>query len=280
MADNWTLASTFTSGRSRPFFILLVFVSSRHAGRRRRPGAPRSGRDDGGGLSKRIARATVRCRSDRSASWRRVPAGRDAMDATNTVGGGGVRVSAGDYGLLVMLMLMNVLNFVDRQLLSSFANFIVPDLGLSNGQFGLLTGLVFLVFYAVAGLFMGALADLVHRPRLIAGAMFVWSALTAASGLARGFLSLALPRVFIGIGESALTPTAMSLLADRFPPEKRGFASGFYYIGVPLGVGVSLLVAGVLGPKLGWRNCFLLLGAIGVVFSFAILAVRETRPSR
>ncbi len=201
------------------------------------------------------------------------------MDATTTTGGG-ARASAGDYGLLIMLMLMNVLNFVDRQLLSSFANFIVPDLQLSNGQFGLLTGLVFLVFYAFAGLFMGALADLVHRPRLIAGAMFVWSALTAASGLARGFLSLALPRIFIGVGESALTPTAMSLLADRFPPDKRGFASGFYYIGVPLGVGVSLLVAGVLGPKLGWRNCFLLLGAIGVVFSFAILAVRETRPSR
>jgi MFS family permease len=201
------------------------------------------------------------------------------MDGTNTVGGG-ARASAGDYGLLIMLMLMNVLNFVDRQLLSSFANFIVPDLGLSNTQFGLLTGLVFLVFYAVAGLFMGALADLVNRPRLIAIAMFGWSALTAASGLAKGFVSLALPRMFIGIGESALTPTAMSLLADRFPPEKRGFASGFYYMGVPIGVGVSLLVAGYLGPAIGWRNCFFLLGAIGVLFSGVILLVRETRPSR
>lgn len=198
------------------------------------------------------------------------------MDASNDA----ARVSAGSYGLLVMLMLMNVLNFVDRQLLSSFANFIVPDLGLSNTEFGLLTGLVFLVFYAFAGLFMGALADLVNRPRLIAVAMFGWSALTAASGLAKGFVSLAIPRVFIGVGESALTPTAMSLLADRFPPDKRGFASGFYYMGVPIGVGVSLLVAGYLGPAIGWRNCFFLLGAIGVVFSLALLFVRETRPSR
>ena len=183
-------------------------------------------------------------------------------------------------GLLVLLTLMNVLNFVDRQLLASFSNFIVPDLGLTNTEFGLLTGLVFIVFYAVAGLFMGALGDMVHRPRLIAVAMFAWSALTAASGLAKDFVTLAIPRVFIGIGESALTPTSMSLLADRFPPERRGFASGFYYMGVPIGVGVSLLVAGFLGPAIGWRNCFFLLGAIGVVFSLAVLTLKDERPPR
>ena len=193
--------------------------------------------------------------------------------------GGDAEVARGGYSLLVLLTLMNVLNFVDRQLLSSFANFIVPDLNLTNTEFGLLTGLVFIVFYALAGVFMGALGDLVHRPRLIAGAMFAWSALTAASGLARNFVGLAIPRVFIGIGESALTPTSMSLIADRFPPEKRGFASGFYYMGVPIGVGVSLLVAGFLGPTLGWRNCFFLLGAVGVAFSFVILGVKDVRPA-
>jgi MFS transporter, Spinster family, sphingosine-1-phosphate transporter len=186
----------------------------------------------------------------------------------------------GGYGLLVLLTLMNVLNFVDRQLLSSFSNFIVPDLGLTNTEFGLLTGLVFIVFYAVAGLFMGALGDLVHRPRLIAAAMFAWSALTAASGRATNFITLAIPRVFIGIGESALTPTSMSLLADRFPPERRGFASGFYYMGVPIGVGISLLVAGFLGPAIGWRNCFYLLGAIGVAFSVVVFFVKDERPKR
>jgi MFS family permease len=193
---------------------------------------------------------------------------------------GGADAARGGYGLLVLLTLMNVLNFVDRQLLASFANFIVPDLGLTNTEFGLLTGLVFIVFYAVAGLFMGALGDLVDRPKLIAGAMFVWSALTAASGLARGFVSLAIPRVFIGIGESALTPTSMSLLADRFPPQRLGFASGFYYMGVPIGVGVSLLIAGFLGPAIGWRNCFFLLGAVGVAFSLVVLTVKDVRPKR
>ena len=72
-------------------------------------------------------------------------------------------------------------------------------------------------------------------------------------------MSLALPRMFIGVGESALTPTSMSLLSDRFPAEPLGFASGFYYMGVPIGVGASLLIAGYLGP--GDRLARLLLRA-------------------
>ena len=75
-------------------------------------------------------------------------------------------VSAGSFGLLLLLTLLNVLNMVDRQLLASFANYIVPDLELTNTQFGLLTGLVFLFFYSIVGLFMGMLADTVNRTRL------------------------------------------------------------------------------------------------------------------
>ena len=180
------------------------------------------------------------------------------------------------YVFLCFLTILNVMNFVDRQLLASFANFIVPDLGLSNTEFGLLTGLLFIGFYAVMGLFMGVLADTVHRPRLVAFGLALWSLLTAASGAAKGFLTLAIPRIFIGVGESVLTPTSMSMLADRFPQSKLGFASGFYYMGVPIGVGVSLLVAGYLGPAIGWRNCFYALGAIGVLLALLMLFVRET----
>lgn len=186
------------------------------------------------------------------------------------------KVEARHYTFLVFLTFLNVMNFVDRQLLSSFSNFIVPDLGLSNAQYGLLTGLVFICFYAFMGLFMGVLADTVHRPKLVAAGLLLWSVLTAASGAARGFASLALPRMFIGVGESVLTPTAMSMLGDRFPASKLGFASGFYYMGVPVGVGVSLLIAGYLGPAIGWRNCFYALGALGVVFAVVMYFVKET----
>jgi MFS family permease len=181
-----------------------------------------------------------------------------------------------DYGFLLFLTLLNVMNFVDRQLLASFANFIVPELGLTNAQFGWLTGFAFIVFYSVMGLFAGALADIVHRPRLVAAALTLWSALTAVSGAARGFTSLLVPRMFIGVGESVLTPASMSMLADRFPATRMGFASGFYYMGVPVGVGASLLVGGYLEPMIGWRGCFYLLGAVGLVLATAMLFVKET----
>jgi len=190
------------------------------------------------------------------------------------------RVPPRHYAFLCFLTLLNVMNFVDRQLLASFANFIVPDLGLTNTQFGLLTGLFFIVFYSAMGVFMGALADMVNRPRLVAAGLAAWSALTALSGAARGFWTLAVPRMLIGVGESIMTPTSMSMLADRFPPARLGFASGFYYMGVPIGVGASLLIVGYLGPAIGWRNCFYLLGAIGVGLAVIMLVFVKETPRR
>lgn len=193
------------------------------------------------------------------------------MNAPETEG-----VAARHYGFLLFLTLLNVMNIVDRQLLASFAAIIVPDLGLSNFQFGLLTGFAFITFYSVMGLFAGALADIVHRPRLLAGALTLWSVLTAASGLARGFVSLLIPRMFIGVGESVMTPSAISMLSDRFPASRMGFASGFYYMGVPIGVSASLLIVGYLDPIIGWRGCFFLLGGIGLPLAALLLLARET----
>lgn len=186
------------------------------------------------------------------------------------------KISSSDMSFLCLLTLLNVLNMLDRNLMSAFANYIVPDLSLSNTEYGLLTGLVFLIFYSVAGLYMGMLADTVNRTRLISFGVTLWSALTAASGLAWNFVSMAIPRMFIGVGESILTPSAMSLLADRFPQSRLGFAAGFYYIGAPLGAGGSFLLAGYLGPIIGWRNCFYLLGGIGLVLAAIVFFVRET----
>lgn len=186
------------------------------------------------------------------------------------------KVSGSSYAFLGFLTFLNLMNFVDRQLLASFSNFIVPDLGLTNTEFGLLTGLVFLTFYSTAGLFMGYLADTMNRTRLIAVGLASWSFLTALSGAAKGFTSLAIPRMFIGVGESIMTPTSMSLLADRFPASKLGLASGIYYMGVPMGVGTSLLIVGYLGPAIGWRNCFYLLGGIGLFLAVIMWFMRET----
>lgn len=180
-----------------------------------------------------------------------------------------------DYLLLAFLSILNCLNFIDRQLIASFSNFIVPDLGLSNTQYGLLTGLVFLIFYSVMGLFMGVLADSVNRTRLIACALAFWSLLTALSGMAKGFISLAIPRALIGVGESALTPAALSLLMDKFPASKLSFVSSIYYLGVPLGGGCSFLIASHLGPVIGWRACFYGLGAIGIFLAGIMLLFKN-----
>ncbi len=183
------------------------------------------------------------------------------------------------YRLLFFLTLLNLLNFIDRQLIASFANFIVPDLGLTDTQYGFLTSLAFILFYSIMGLFMGALADMVNRPRLIAFGVVLWSVFTAISGMAKGFISMMIPRMFIGVGESILTPTSMSLLSDSFPSSRLGFASGFYYMGVPVGVGISLLIVGYLGEPLGWRNCFYILGAVGFVMGLLMLLFKD-RPRK
>ncbi len=169
-----------------------------------------------------------------------------------------------------------MINFVDRQFISSFAPFLKSDLGLSDTEIGLLTGIVFIFFYTVAGLFVGTLADRYNRTKIIGIGVILWSAFTAISGFAKNFFTLAAPRLFIGVGESTITPTTMSILSDRYEQKRLGFAAGFYYLGVPVGVGVSLLIAGYLEPIIGWRGCFYLLGFIGLLLGFLMLFVKDT----
>ena len=179
------------------------------------------------------------------------------------------------YLILLYLTTLNVLSFIDRQLLVSFSNFIVPDLGLSNTQFGILTGLAFIIFYSVMGVMMGAIADRIHRPKFMAIGVALWSLLTAATGMAKSFWMLLIPRIFIGVGESILTPTAISYMSDYFPRRNMGFVAGFYYIAVPLGVALSFFIAGYLGPIWGWRNCFYALGAFGLIMALFTYFFRE-----
>ena len=179
------------------------------------------------------------------------------------------------YGLLIGLTLLNVLNFADRYLMTAFGNSIMAELALTNFEFTLLTGLVFSVFYVLFGLFAGSLADRYNRPRLIAAGIALWSLLTAATGLARSFAQAALARVFIGIGEAVLTPSSLSMLSDRVPPQRRALAVAVYYLGIPIGIGSAFLLASVLGPALGWRGTFIALGVVGLLGAVAVLLVRD-----
>lgn len=183
------------------------------------------------------------------------------------------------WGLLLILTLLNILNFADRYLIIAFSTRIVPELGMSNLQFGLLTGIVFTLVYTIFGLFLGSLADRVHRPRLIGAGLALWSGLTALTGMTMSFLQMALARLFVGVGEAALSPAALSMLADGFKPSRRALANGIYYLGIPIGIGGSFILASLLGPWLGWRGSFIALGLLGI--AAAVLVVLFMRdPSR
>ena len=184
-------------------------------------------------------------------------------------------LSLRSYWILFFLLLLNILNMLDRTLLIAFGPQIIEDLDLSDTQYGLLTGFVFNTFYCFFGLLMGTLADRVNRVRLIAFGLIIWSGLTAVSGAAKNFFQIGLARLFIGIGESVMTPSAISIMADLFPNEKRGAAAGIYYLGIPFGAGGAFFIAGILGPTWGWRNCFYLLGAIGISATLFLLALRD-----
>lgn len=190
-------------------------------------------------------------------------------------GAGEERVSARSWRLLLFLTALNVLNFVDRTLIAGLAPLLIEDLGLSRAEIGLLAGFGFVFFYSLVGLLLGVAADRWRRIPLVAAGVALWSAMTAVSGWARSFVQLAIPRIFVGVGEATLTPSGLSMLGDAFPPRRLAMATGVYYAGIPIGTAVGLLVSGWMAPRWGWRSCFLVLGALGIAAAALLLLVRE-----
>jgi len=185
------------------------------------------------------------------------------------------RVSPQAWRLLLFLTALNVLNFVDRMLIAALGPLLIRDLGLSKAQIGLLAGFAFVFFYTFVGLFLGFAADRWRRIPLVAAGVALWSAMTALCGFARSFVQLALPRVFVGVGEATLSPSSLSMLGDAFPRRRLAMASGVYYAGIPLGTAVGMIASSWIAPRWGWRACFFALGIVGVVAAALLLLVRE-----
>ncbi len=179
--------------------------------------------------------------------------------------------------LLALFLLLHILNQVDRNLIASFAPEIVSELKLSLTQFGVLTGLAFTLFYAVMALLAGVVADRFGRRGVMAAGLGVWSLMTALSGTARSFGAMVAMRPIVATGEATLIPTATAILSERFPLAHRATAIGIFFMGIPIGIGASFIGAAWLGPILGWRNVFLLLGAVGLVLLPLVLRVRDVR---
>lgn len=147
----------------------------------------------------------------------------------------------------VVLVIVYIFNFIDRQIVAILAEEIKADIGISDAQIGFLYGTAFAVFYALFGIPLGKLADTWTRKNLIAIGLGFWSLMTALSGTARSFAALATYRVGVGIGEASATPAAFSMLSDYFPPRLRATVLGIYSSGIYIGpASVSFLAAGLL----------------------------------
>jgi predicted MFS family arabinose efflux permease len=182
--------------------------------------------------------------------------------------------------MLFALLIVYILNFLDRQIVNILAEPIKGELGLSDTQLGLLAGPAFAVFYAVLGIPIARYADnaKTNRVWLISICLAIWSAMTAICGFAESFAQLALARIGVGVGEAGCTPAAHSLIADSVPPEKRSSAIAFFGLGIPIGGLLGLIIGGVVNDQYGWRIALMLVGAPGLLLAFVLpFLIRDPR---
>ena len=197
-------------------------------------------------------------------------------------------VPAYNWYALGVLVLVYVLNFVDRQILSILANDIKADLKVDDAYLGFLYGTAFAIFYALFGIPLGKLADSWNRVRLMSIGLTLWSLMTAVSGFARNGAMLTGARIGVGVGEATASPSAYSLISDWFPARLRATALAIYSSGLYFGGGISLLIGGLIkdgwneaypggGPLglVGWQAAFVSVGIPGLLLAAWVLTLRE-----
>ena len=178
--------------------------------------------------------------------------------------------------VLLLLMVVYIFNFIDRQILVILQESIKAELELSDQQLGLLSGFTFAVFYVVCGIPIARLADRYNRVNIVSASLAIWSAMTAVSGLAANFLHLLAARIGVGVGEAGASPPSHSIISDYFPHEERGRALSFYSIGIYIGILIGFLAGGWINQYFGWRTAFLVVGGPGILLAFVVkLSLRE-----
>lgn len=188
------------------------------------------------------------------------------------------RITGYPLAVLALLCLVYVLNFLDRQLLSILAKPIQDELGLTDGQLGRLGGLYFALFYCILGVPVAWLADRGNRVRVLSVACTLWSAATAACGIAQSYPQLALARMSVGIGEAGGVPPSYSIISDYFPAARRGTALGLFNLGPPIGQALGVIFGARIAAEYSWRSAFIALGLAGVVAALIVwTAVREPK---
>lgn len=195
--------------------------------------------------------------------------------------GDGSTVNASPRGtyVLVLLFLINLLNFYDRQIIGVLTEPIRIEWSLSDTQLGWI-GTAFTLFYAAVGLPLGRLADTTSRTRLLSAGVAVWSAFTALSGMAWGYWSMFFARMGVGFGEASCSPASNSLIGDMFPPQRRARAIGVFMLGLPIGILLSSVLSGLIARAYGWRVAFIVATIPGLVLAVLVARVADPRMAR
>ncbi|MCB2074108.1 MAG: MFS transporter [Novosphingobium sp.] len=173
--------------------------------------------------------------------------------------------------VLAILALVYFFYLVDRSALIVTQELIREEFNLSDTAMGLLTGTLYGVAYALAGIPIGWAVDRVNRRNLLVGVLSVWSALTVLSGACVSFWQLALARIGVGAAESGGAPAALSILSDLFPPERRGTVSSIFFAGAGIGGILSFVLGGYIAQHFGWRMVFVAFGLPGLVLALVVL---------
>ena len=178
--------------------------------------------------------------------------------------------------VVALLMLCQTLGALDSKVLFILVESLKRDLLLSDTQLGLITGPAFSLTYAISAIPIAKLSDRGVRVHVIAGAIVVWSTLTALGGLAQGMKTLLLSRIGVAIGESALTPAAHSIIADYTDKTSRPKAIAIYSLGLAIGTFLALSLGGYLNDRFGWRMTLFIIGASGIIMSILVITtIRE-----
>ncbi|MBT0668159.1 MFS transporter [Novosphingobium profundi] len=192
--------------------------------------------------------------------------------------------------IVVLLLAAYTISLIDRQVLSLLVVPIEQSLHISDTQLSLLHGLAFALFYTAFGILIGRAVDRRNRRNIIAIGMVIWCMATIGCGLANSFAGLFVARMFVGVGEATLSPASFSLIADYFPPAKRGRAISVFSMGVFMGSGLALVAGGaaidatqawagtawpIVGTLEPWQLAFFVVGAPGLLVAALVMAVRE-----
>jgi MFS family permease len=189
--------------------------------------------------------------------------------------------------VLNALLIIYILSFMDRALLSVVARPLKAEIAISDFAFGLLTGAGFAVFYTIVGIPLARMSETKNRVWIIGISLAIWSAFTALTGFSAdvvvggavvmtGFVALLICRVGVGIGEAGCTPPANSLIADYYPAAKRSSALGYYAMGVTLGTMLANLIGGYITDMWGWRWAFIVMGVPGIIIAILfVMTIKE-----